>query len=91
MSPNSSVCFIIMIVNGSPVHYDSTVVHVLYSTRIGGPGDVSGWTVGGGGGGHLLWHTGVETRIERCRAILRLIKVHLYYWRCSSCGGHWWG
>ena len=65
MSPNSSVGFIIIIVDGSPVHYDSTVVHVLYSTRIGGPGAVSVWT----GGGHLLWHTGVETRIERCSAI----------------------
>ena len=30
------------IVDGSPVHYASTVVHVLYSTRIGGPGAVSG-------------------------------------------------
>ena len=67
MSPNSSVGFIIIIVDGSPVHYDSTVVHVLYSTRIGGPGAVSGWIVGGWG--HLLWHTGVETRIERCSAI----------------------
>ena len=75
MSPNSSVGFIIIIVDGSPVHYASTVVHVLYSTGIGGPGAVSGWTVGGGGGDHLLWHTGVETRIERR----------------SSCGGHWWG
>ena len=62
-----------MIVDGSPVHYASTVVHVLYSTRIGGPGAVSGWTVGGGGV-HLLWHTGVETRIELCSAIRGLSK-----------------
>ena len=58
MSPNSSVGFIIIIVDGSPVHYDSTVVNVLYSTRIGGPGAVSGWTVGGGGViyyGTLAW------------------------------------
>ena len=68
MSPNSFVSFIIIIVDGYPVHYDSTVVCVLYSTRIGGPGAVSVWTMGGGGG-HLLWHTGVETRIERCSAI----------------------
>ena len=57
MSPNSSVGFIIIIVDGSPVHYASTVIHVLYSTRFGGPGAVSGWTVGGGGGGVIYYGT----------------------------------
>ena len=56
MSPNSSVCFIIIIVDGSPVHYDNTVLHVLYSTRIGGPGAVSVWTMGGGEGSSTMAH-----------------------------------
>ena len=58
MSPNSSVGFIIIIVDGSPVHYDSTVLHVLYSTQIGGPGAVSVWTMGEGGGSSTMahWH-----------------------------------
>ena len=64
MSPNSSVGFIIIIVDGSPVHYDSTVIHALYSTRIGGPGAVSGWTVGGGGGVGVICYGTPAWKIE---------------------------